>query len=591
MGEMIKGGSFLIRQVDPKDVFTPEDFNDFHRMVADTVRRFVKDKVMPKHEAIEAMEEGVAVGLLKEVGQLGLLASDIPEKYGGAGADKITNLLITEEMSRSGSFSLVFGAHTGIGTLPIVFFGNEAQKEKYLPGLATGETVAAYALTEPNAGSDAMNAKTRAVLSDCGKFYILNGTKQYITNANWADLIVTYAKVDGEKFTAFIVDRHTPGISIGAEEKKMGIKGSSTCSVIFEDAKVPVENVLFEIGKGHQVAFNILNVGRFKLAVGCVGGAKFCIEVTADYALNREQFNMPIAKFGLIKNKIADMAIKTYALESMCYRVGGLIEEMVSSVDLTAPDAGQKLAQGIHEYAIECSVAKVFGSEVLDFVADEGVQIHGGYGFSQEYIVEQIYRDSRINRIFEGTNEINRLIIPATLLRKAMKKEIPLIEAAMKLQEELLMPVFADISEEPLAAEENVIENQKKVFLLISGTAAQKYGEKIQREQEVLSRMADMAIEVYAAESALLRAKKIIMEKGAAAAELPIKMTECYVADMVPKMEAWAKEVLVHMEEGDTRRTLLSALRKLTRFEPVDVYVHKRAIADAVYAGKKYRVL
>ncbi len=591
MGDIIKGGSFLIRQVGPGDVFTPEDFNDFHRMVADTVKRFVKDKVVPRHEEIEAMEEGVAIGFLKEMGRLGLLGTDIPEKYGGAGADKITNLIIAEEVSRGGSLSLVFGAHTGIGTLPIVYFGSEEQKQKYLPALASGEKVAAYALTEPGAGSDALNAKTRAVLTEDGKHYILNGTKQFITNASWADVIITYAKVDGEKFTAFIVDRNTPGVSIGAEEKKMGIKGSSTCSVIFEDAKVPVENLLFEVGKGHRVAFNILNVGRFKLAVGCLGGAKFAIEVTADYALNREQFNTPIARFGLIKNKVADMAIKTYALESMCYRVGGLIENLLSSVDLTAPDAGQKMAQGIHEYAIECSVTKVFGSEVLDFAADEGVQIHGGYGFSQEYIVEQIYRDSRINRIFEGTNEINRLIIPATLLRKAMKKEIPLIEAAMKLQEELLMPVFTDIPDEPLAAEENVIENQKKVFLLVSGTAAQKYGEKIQNEQEVLSRMADMAIEIFAAESALLRAKKIMLEKGADAAELAVKMTECYVTEMVPKMDRWAREVLTHIEEGDTRRTLLSALRKLTRLEPVDVYLHKRAIADAIYAGKKYKVI
>jgi alkylation response protein AidB-like acyl-CoA dehydrogenase len=591
MGDFIKGGSFLIRQVDPKDVFTPEDFDEMHRMIGDTVKKFVKEKVLPKTDALEAMEEGVAIGLLKEIGQLGLLGCDIPEEYGGDGADKITNLIITEEMARSGSFSLVFGAHTGIGSLPIVYFGNEEQKQRYLPKLATGEKVGAYALTEPDAGSDALNIKTKAVLTEDGKHYVLNGAKQYITNANWADTFVTYAKVDGEKFTAFIVDRDTPGVSIGPEEKKMGIKGSSTCSVYFEDAKVPVENLLFEIGKGHQVAFNILNVGRFKLAVGCLGGAKAVIEASSDYVLTRQQFNMPIAKFGLIKNKIADMNIKTYALESMCYRVGGLIDSLVGSVDLSAPDAGQKLAQGIHEYAIECSVAKVFGSEVLDFVADEGVQVHGGYGFSQEYAVERAYRDSRINRIFEGTNEINRLIIPATLMRKAMKKEIPLIEAALKLQEELLMPVFTDLPDEPLAAEENVIENQKKVFLLVSGTAAQKYGDKIVKEQEVLARMADMAIQIYAAESALLRTRKIMLEKGPAAAALAVKMTECFVSEMVPKMEQWAKEVLTHMEEGDTRRTLLSALRKLTRFEPVNLFLHKRAIADAVYDGKKYKVL
>ncbi len=435
-----------------------------------------------------------------------------------------------------------------------------------------------------------MNAKTRAVLSEDGKHYVLNGSKQFITNASWADVIVTYAKVDGQHFTAFIVDRDAPGVSIGAEEHKMGIKGSSTCSVIFEDAKVPVENLLGQLGKGHQVAFNILNIGRYKLGVGCSGAAKCALELASRYAQERIQFNLPIAKFGLIKSKIADMNIRTYVTESICYRTGGLINSLVENLDMDAEDAGQKVAEGIQEYATECSIVKIVGSETLDFVADEAVQIHGGYGYSQEYAVERIYRDSRINRIFEGTNEINRLIIPATLLKKAQKGEIPLIQAAMKLQEELLMPMMQEESDELLGKEVQAIENLKKIFLLISGTAAQKYGEKLIKEQEILGRMADMVDEIFSAETAMLRAKKIAAAKGEDAAALAIKMTVCYVNEVVPKFEAWAKEVVAAMEEGDTRRTLFSILRKLTRYEQENVFALKREIADAVFKGNKYTV-
>jgi alkylation response protein AidB-like acyl-CoA dehydrogenase len=591
MTELIKGGAFLISKATPEQVFTPEDFSDLHRMVQDTVASFIKEKVAPVLGSIEKMEDGVAVGLMRQMGELGLLGSDIPEKYGGAEADKITTLIIAEQISRAGSLSVSIGAHTGIGTLPILFFGTEEQKKKYLPDLASGKKIAAYALTEAGAGSDAMNAKTRAVLSADGKHYVLNGSKQFITNASWADVFVTYAKIDGEHFTAFIVDRDTPGVSIGAEEHKMGIKGSSTCSVIFEDAHVPVENLLHKVGKGHMVAFNILNIGRFKLGVGCVGAGKFALELSAKYAQEREQFNMPIAKFGLIKNKIADMNIRTYVSESLCYRTGGLIQSMVETLDLEGEDAGQKVGDGIQEYAIECSVAKIHGSEMLDFVVDEGVQIFGGYGYSQEYPIEQAYRDSRINRIFEGTNEINRLIIPATLMRKAQKGEIPLIQAAMKLQEELLMPVMQEESDELLSREEQMIENFKKIFLMVSGTAAQKFGEKIVREQEILARMADMICEVFAAESAMLRARKIMAAKGAEAASLAAKMTVCYISDLAPRVEAWAKETIAAMEEGDTKRTLFAALRKLTRFEPENVFKLKREIADAVYAANRYVVI
>ncbi len=589
--ELIKGGAFLISQSNAEDVFTPEDFDQTHKMIDSMSRDFVHDKILPKTDEIEAMEEGVIINLLKEAGELGLLGIDVPEKYGGEEGDKISTLIVTENLSLNGSFATAFGAHTGIGTLPIVLFGNEEQKAKYLPGLASGDKIAAYALTEPEAGSDALNCKTRAMLSDCGNYYILNGAKQYITNASWAHVIVTYAKIDNEKFTAFIVDGDSPGVSIDPEEKKMGLKGSSTCSVIFEDAKIPVENVLWEIGKGHQVAFNILNIGRFKLGAGCAGAGKYVLANAVDYALQRQQFKMPIAKFGLIKGKVADMAILNYVMESMLYRTGGLIEDLLSSLDLEGEGAGKKIADGIQEYAIECSINKIFCSEAFDFIADEGVQIYGGYGYSMEYPMERAYRDSRINRIFEGTNEINRLIIPATLMRKAMKGEIALIQAAQKLQEDLMMPMMPELSGEVLEEQENLIENMKKVFLMVSGTAVQKFGEAIQKEQEILGRMADMAILVFAAESAYLRAKKIVQKKDEAAAELAIKMTECFVAEAVPKFDLWGKEVLAAMEEGDTRRTMLSALRKLTRFEPINLYERKRYIANEMYESKKYFVL
>ncbi|MFU8795045.1 MAG: acyl-CoA dehydrogenase family protein, partial [Dethiobacteria bacterium] len=431
--ELIKGGAFLLGPVDENTVFTPEDFDDIHLMIKKTSYDFMKNKVEPKIDEIEVKAEGVTIGLMREAGELGLIGSDIPEEYGGEEADKITTMIITENASIcGGSYATAFGAHTGIGTLPIVYFGNKEQKEKYLPGLATAEKIAAYALTEPEAGSDALNIKTKAVLSDDGKYYILNGAKQYITNAAWADVIVTYAKIDGERFTAFIVDADAEGVSIDPEEKKMGIKGSSTCSVIFDNAKVPVENMLWLEGKGHQVAFNILNIGRFKLGAGCVGGSKKVIEFASEYALQRIQFKQPIAQFNIIKNKIANMTILTYMMESLVYRVAGMIEEKLEEVKAGGAELSD-IVQAIQEYAIECSISKVFCSEAMDYIADEGVQIFGGYGYGEEYPAERSYRDSRINRIFEGTNEVNRMLIPGTLLRKAMKQEVPFMEAVMGL--------------------------------------------------------------------------------------------------------------------------------------------------------------
>ncbi len=578
----------MLGPVDENTVFTPEDFDDVHLMIKKTSYDFMKEKVEPRVDEIEEMAEGVMLGLLQEAGELGLLSSDIPEEYGGEEADKITTIIIAENASVGNiSFATAFGAHTGIGTLPIVYFGNEEQKKKYLPGLATGEKIAAYALTEPEAGSDALNCKTKAVLSEDGKHYILNGAKQYITNASWADVIVTYAKIDGERFTAFIVDADTEGVSIDPEEKKMGIKGSSTCSVILENAMVPVENMLWQEGKGHQVAFNILNIGRFKLGASCVGGAKSAIAFASEYALQRVQFKQPIAQFNIIKNKFADMAIYTYLMESLVYRIAGMIEEKLEEVREAGAEMSD-IVQAIQEYAIECSISKVFCSEKIDSIVDEAVQVLGGYGYSQEYPAERAYRDSRINRIFEGTNEVNRMLIPGTLLRKAMKNEVPFMEAVMGLGGTLGQLKEATVPEESPAKEEFYLSNMKTLFLLAAGNAAQKFGQELTNEQEVLCRLADMAMDVFAAESGLLRAKKLMAAGESEEAKMAMTMTRCFIYDMIPRMEAWAKEVIAGTLEGDAADKAYSGLRLLAQYKPINTYVPKREIADAVYECKKY---
>ncbi len=584
---MIKGGAFLLGPVDEKTVFTPEEFDEIHLMIKNTVLDFVENEVIPKTEEIEEKEEGVTIGLLRKAGELGLLSSDIPEEFGGEEADKITTMLITECVSGGGSFATAFGAHTGIGTLPIVFFGTEEQKKKYLPGLATGELIAAYALTEPEAGSDAMNCKTVATLSEDGKYYILNGEKTFITNAAWADVIITYAKIDGEKFTAFIVDADTEGVTLGAEEKKMGIHGSSTRSVILENVKVPVENMLWKEGKGHQVAFNILNIGRFKLGAGCVGGCKRGIESAAEYALQRIQFKQPIANFNLTKYKIAQMAMLIYTTESLVYRLGGMIDKKLEEVIAEGGD-GSKIVEAIQEYAIECSISKVYCSEALDYVVDEAVQIYGGYGYCQEYPVERAYRDSRINRIFEGTNEVNRMLIPGTLMRKALKGEVPFMDAVFGLGEELKKLREAEEPAESPAREDFILNKMKKLFLMAAGNAAQKFSEALTNEQEILVRLADIAMEIFAVESALLRTKKIIASQGMEAARLPLIMTQVLVNDMVPKLETWAKEILAGTLEGDTLAKTLNGLSILTNIRPINTYALRREIADAVYEGKRY---
>lgn len=582
--QLTQGGAFLIEETTPDQVFTPEDFTREHQMIADTARAFIEGEVIPNADKLEHQDWDLTVALLRKAGELGLLAADVPEAYDGLGTDKVSSALITEHITRGGSFALSHGAHVGIGSLPIVFFGNEEQRKKYLPALASGEKLAAYALTEPGSGSDALGAKTTAKLSEDGKYYVLNGTKQFITNSAFADIFVVYAKIDGEQFSAFIVERGFAGVSTGPEEKKMGIKASSTRPLILEDVKVPVENLLGEPGRGHVIAFNILNIGRYKLAVGCVGGMKSAIETSVKYAKSRKQFKTPIANFPLIQQKIADMNIRTFVTESMCYRSTGDIDKQLES--LGGSTDGRAVAKSIEEYALECSVNKVYSSESLDFVVDEGVQIHGGYGFIQEYAIERMYRDSRINRIFEGTNEINRLLIPDMLLRKAMKGELPLMQAAAGLQEELMGMLPPADESETLGAETHMLQMAKKVFLFVGGTAVQKYTQALKNEQEILANLADIIIEVYALESALLRTKKAL-GKGLDA-ENKVDMLRVYAREAFSRTEGYARDVLASMEEGDVLRTQLAVLRKLTRFQPVNAKEIKRGIAARVIEAEKY---
>ncbi len=582
-----KGGGFLFTKVEPEDIFTPEDLDEMHLMVKKTCEDFGLNKIYPQTDEIEEKNEEVILGLLREAGELGLTGVDIPEEYGGDDADKMTSVLVTEALTYSGSFSTSFGAHTGIGSMPIIYFGNKDQKERYLPQLATVEKIAAYALTEPEAGSDAMNSKTTAVLSDDGKYYILNGAKQYITNAAWADIIIVYAKVDGEHFTAFIVEKGD-GVTIDPEEKKMGIKGSSTCSVILEDCYVPVENVLGEVGKGHHIAFNILNIGRYKLAAGALGGSKKALAVSIDYALQREQFKQPIAQFALIKGKVADMVIKSYAIESMLYRTAGLLEDRMSEVDMNEEGANQKVRDAIREFTIECSMNKVYGSEGMDFVVDEAVQIHGGYGYDEEYPVERMYRDSRINRIFEGTNEVNRMLVPGTLLPKGMKGDLPFMDAVFGLKDELEKIKEQSVPTESPDKEEFIVDCMKKLVLLAMGNAGRKFEQEIEKEQEILATLADMSMEVFAAESALLRAQKIKANSGEEAAKFPMMMTQILVSEMVPKLQAWAKEIIAATFDAEKAAKTEASIDLLCRTHPLNIYGLKREIAEEAYNERGY---
>ncbi|OCA81337.1 acyl-CoA dehydrogenase family protein [Pseudobacillus wudalianchiensis] len=588
--QAVKGGAFLIEDVTCDQVFTPEDFSDEQKMIAKTTEEYVNNSVMPQVPYLEKHEFDRSVKLLQEAGELGLLSADVPEEYGGLNLDKVSSALIAEKMAVAGGFSITHGAHVGIGSLPIVLFGNEEQKQKYLPALATGEKIAAYALTEPGSGSDALGAKTTAKLNEAGTHYVLNGEKQWITNSAFADVFVVYAKIDGDKFSAFIVEKDFPGVSTGAEEDKMGIKSSSTRTLILQDAEVPKGNLLGEAGRGHVIAFNILNIGRYKLGVGTVGSAKRALDISLKYANGRQQFKTPISSFNLIKEKFANMASKIYASESAIYRTVGYFEDRMSQLSEEEQKDGLAIAASIAEYAIECSLGKFFGSEVLDYVVDEGVQIHGGYGFMEEYEIARMYRDSRINRIFEGTNEINRLLVPGTYVRKAFKGELPLLEKAQELQNEVMMLMPEEVGTEALEQEKYLVKNAKKIGLLAAGLAVQKYGKALEKEQEVLANIADIVNNIYAMESAVLRTEKAIAKAGEAKAKQKLLYTQIFCQEAFNQIEADAKETLIAVEEGDTLRMMISVLRKLTRHTPINVIAKKREAADRLIQTEKYTV-
>ena len=585
----IAGGSWLIENRTPEETFTPEDFNEQHQLIAQTAEEFAQNEIVPNIEKIEHKEWAVTRELLKKASEIGIANVDVPEQYGGSDMDKVSSAIIADRIAKSGSFSVTFGGHVGIGTLPIVFFGTEEQKKKYLPKLASGEWVGAYALSESTSGSDALNCRTKAVLSPDGKHYVLNGEKMWITNASFADVYIVFAKVDGDKFSTFIVERGFPGFSVGAEEKKLGIRGSSTCPLILNDCKVPKENLLGEIGKGHVIAFNILNIGRFKLGAGCIGGARNSLQHAIAYAKQRKAFGKTIADFGLIKEKLADIATLVYAGEAMVYRTVGMIDAALSDLDKSSAEASREIRKAIEEYAVECSIAKVWGSEALDHTVDEIVQIYGGYGFVEEYPAERAYRDSRVNRIFEGTNEINRMIITGWLLKRAMSGQLALMPAIKKLMDEVLAgPSMGDPLEGPLAAERTLVANAKKLTLFVAGSASQKYMMALADEQEILGAISDMVIETFTLESTVLRSQKFVATQGEKAAQLVIAMTQVYAAEAMNKIEAAAKKVIAAVAEGDMLRTQMAILRRLSKHDPVNTIALRQQIANRVLEAGKY---
>ena len=587
-----KGGAFLIEDYQPDDIFTPEDFTEEHKMISQTTRDFVQKEILPKTEEMEAQNYEVITGFLRKAGELGLLAVDIPEKYGGMGLDVPSSMLVSEEFGKSGSFAVTHGAHAGIGTLPIVYYGNDEQMEKYLPKFATAELISSYSLSEPQAGSDAQSARTTAKLTDDKKHYILNGQKMWLSNAGIADVYITFAKIDGEQFSAFIIEKGMEGVSIGEEEKKLGIKGSSTRQLLLDNAKIPAENQLGEVGRGFIIALNILNIGRFKLGAATIGASKEIMKFAVKYANERKQFEQPIANFGLIKHKLAEMGIRTYVGESMLYRTAGLIDDLLHSVDESSPEATKQKLKAIEEYAVECAMIKVYCSEILDYVVDEAVQTYGGYGYSEEYPVARAYRDSRINRIFEGTNEINRLLTPGMMLRRAMKGELGLTEAAMNVLNEILSgPTLEEEDTSLFGQEKKLIKNAKKAGLMVAGSAVQKFTDKIADEQEILGHLADMLMDTYAMESTLLRTEKIISKHGEEKAQHVIDMTKVFINDAVNRIDWSAKQALASFNEGDDLRTQLTALRRFTRYTPVNTTVLRRRIAERFSEKEDYFVM
>jgi len=577
----VRGGSWLTEDVDPQTVFTPERLSEEHRLIAQTANEFIEGEVQPAIERLEQKDWALARKLVRRCGELGLLGADVPEALGGVGLDKVSAVIVGEAMGRSASFATTFGAQTGLAITPLLCFGTDEQQQKYLPGLVSGEMVGAYALSESASGSDALGARTRATPQTDGS-YLLTGEKMWITNGGFADLFIVFAKVDGEHFTAFLVERSFPGVSTGKEEHKMGLHGSSTTPLILQEARVPAANVLGDIGKGHKVAFNVLNYGRFKLAAMCSGGARLAIAEAARYASDRRQFGQPLTTFGAIRHKLAEMAIRQYAVESMLYRTAGLIDSM-----LQCSHESSLVLASLEEFAIEASILKVAGSEMIDFVLDENVQIHGGNGFVRDYPAERHYRDARVNRIFEGTNEINRLLIPGMLAKRAVKGTLPIIAAARQLQDELLTPGFAEtLADRPLEAERRTVAAMKKTALMVLGTAMQTYGANLGDQQEVLITTADIVTDVYAAESVVLRA----LGDGAGGSDRSVHAAaaQTFVNDAAGRVEIAARSALAGMVEGDTLRTMLAALRRIMKVTPVNTVALRRTVADAIAARKGY---
>jgi alkylation response protein AidB-like acyl-CoA dehydrogenase len=586
--QTVKGGAWLIGETDPATVMTPEKLNEEHKLIRQTAAEFMTGEVLPVVERLEKKEWALNRELIKKCGSLGLLGTNIPEEYGGVDLDKISTLIVSEQIAAQASFATTFGAQANLTILPIYMFGTEAQRQKYLPGLVSGEMAGAYCLSESGSGSDALGAKTRAMKQADGSF-LMSGEKMWISNGGFADVFIIFAKVDGEHFTAFIVEKKWPGVSSGKEEHKLGLHGSSTTPIILQDVKVPADAVLGEIGKGHKVAFNVLNFGRFKLGAMCCGGVRINIAEAAKYAATRKQFNTPIASFGAIKHKLGEMTAREYALESMMYRTAGLIDQRIAGTpDRKSGDAGPML-QALEEFAVEASIAKVLGSETVDYAIDENLQIHGGNGFVHEYPPEGHYRDARVNRIFEGTNEINRLLIPGMLMKKALKGDLPLMQAAKALQDEIMSPSMSvpDDADGVLSAEARACGAFKKVVLMVSGTAMQRYGTKIEQEQEVLSYLADILIDTYAAESAVLRAQAASASK-LSNAELHQDAAKISVNESAGRIELAARSALAAMADGDVLRTQLAALRRLLKVTPVNTVVLRRRLAEAVVAKGAY---
>lgn len=587
---ILKGGEFLIKETKSEDIFTPEEFSEDQLMVLGMVKDFMKTRIVPNIEQIESLDIKLTEQLLFEMGELGILGIPFPEEYGGSQMDFVTNIMLSEYMSEGRSFALSYGAHTSIGMLPILYFGTAAQKSKYLPPLIQGVRHAAYCLTEPGSGSDALAAKSNAKLSEDGKHYILNGQKMWITNAGFADVFTVFAKIDGTAFTGFIVEREWEGVSIGAEEKKLGIKGSSTCQVFFENVKVPVENVLGKIGKGHRIAFNILNIGRIKLGAGAIGGSKLIARNSIQYATQRKQFNQPISNFGAIKFKLSEQAMRIYVCESACYRAAHNIKEEEEALLAQGKTLGESLLGAAEEYSIECAILKVTGSECLDYCVDEGVQIFGGMGYSEEAPMAASYRDARINRIFEGTNEINRMLSVNALLKKAMKGQIDLLSSAKAIQKEIMaLPSFSNNDDkEFLGREKAMVRNMKKAFLLVSGATVKELMLKLEDEQEILINLADMLIDIYMAESVVLRTEKMVKAKGEEAGIHYEDMMRIFLDDAMERVSLNGRRCLCSWAEGDMKRMLILGLKRFTKYDGINSKEARRRVADKLIEANDY---